>query len=160
MLVRWDHPFLAAERQNRQNQMSRLFNEGFGSQGREAEVAAAWAPPVDIVETPETLNFLVELPGFKNEDLTLTVENGVLTLEGERKFEAETNERNYRRVERSYGKFVRGFTLPSNLDPEKIHANLTNGVLLISLPKKEETKPKTIQIGAGVPKHIAVRKVA
>ena len=159
MLVRWNHPFLEAQRQN-QNQMSRLFNEGFGSRGRDEEVAAAWAPPVDIVETPETLNFIVEVPGFKNEDLTLRVENGVLTLEGERKFEAETNERNYHRVERSYGKFVRGFTLPSNMNPEKIQANLTDGVLFISLSKKEETKPKTIQIGAGAPKHIAVRKAA
>ena len=158
MLVRWNHPFLEA--QQRQNQMSRLFNEGFGPRGRDEEVAAAWAPPVDIVETPETLNFIVEVPGFKNEDLTLRVENGVLTLEGERTFEAETNERNYHRVERSYGKFVRGFTLPSNMNPEKIQANLTDGVLLIALSKKEETKPKTIQIGAGAPKHIAVRKAA
>ena len=157
MLVRWNHPFLEAQRQN---QMSRLFNEGFGSRGREEEVAAAWAPPVDIFETPEALTFSVELAGFKNEDLTLRVENGVLTLEGERKFQAETNERNYHRVERSYGKFVRGFTLPSNMNPEKIQASLTDGVLLIALPKKEETKPKTIQIGAGVPKHIAVRKAA
>lgn len=158
MLVRWNHPLLEA--QQRQNQMSRLFNEGFDPRGREEEVAAAWAPPVDIVETPETLNFIVEVPGFKNEDLTLRVENGVLTLEGERKFEAETNETKHHRVERSYGKFVRGFTLPSNLNPDKIHANLTDGVLFIALPKKEETKPKTIQIGAGVTKNVAVRKVA
>ena len=157
MLVRWNHPFLETQRPN---QLSRLFNEGFGSRGRDEEVAAAWAPPVDIFETPEALTFSVELAGFKNEDLTLRVENGVLTLEGERKFEAETNERNYHRVERSYGKFVRGFTLPSNMNPEKIQANLTDGVLLITLPKKEETKPKTIQIGAGATKHIAVRKVA
>lgn len=154
MLVRWNHPFLEAQRQNQ------MFNEGFGPRGREEEVAAAWAPPVDIVETPEALNFIVELPGFKNEDLTLRVENGVLTLEGERTFEAETKERNYHRVERSYGKFVRGFTLPSNMNAEKVQANLTDGVLLIALPKKEETKPKTIQIGAGVPKHVAIRKAA
>jgi len=158
MLVRCNLHSL--ETQQHQNQLSRLFNEGFGARGREEEVAAAWAPLVDIVETPETLNFIVEVPGFKNEDLTLRIENGVLTLEGERKFDAETNERNYHRVERSYGKFVRGFTLPSNMNPEKIQANLTDGVLLIVLSKKEETKPKTIQIGAGVPKHIAVRKAA
>src|SRR5512144_1227636 len=106
MLVRWNHPFLETQRQN---QMSRLLNEGFGSRGREEEVAAGWAPPVDIVETPETLNFIVELPGFKNEDLTLRVENGVLTLEGERKFDVQASEKNYHRVELSYGKFVRGF---------------------------------------------------
>src|SRR5512144_2866303 len=146
MLVRWNHPFLETQRQN---QMSRLLNEGFGSRGREEEVAAGWAPPVDIVETPETLNFIVELPGFRNEDLTLRVENGVLTLEGERKFEPESNERSYRRVERAYGKFVRGFTLPSNVDSEKVQANLIDGVLQISLPMKEEAKSKTIPIGDG-----------
>ena len=140
--------------------MSQLFAEGYGTRGREDEAAAAWAPPVDITETPEALSFTVELPGFKNQDLALKVENGVLTLEGERKFEAETNERNYRRVERAYGKFVRGFTLPSNVDPEKIQANLTDGILQIALGKKDESKSKMIPIGAGAMKPIEVRKVA
>jgi HSP20 family protein len=140
--------------------MSRLFNEGFGTRGGEEESAAAWAPPVDISETSDALNFTVELPGFKNEELTLRVENGVLTLEGERKFEAETKEMNFHRVERSYGKFVRGFTLPSNVDPEKVHATLTDGVLYIALSKKQEAKSKTISIGAGSPKQIVGRKAA
>jgi HSP20 family protein len=157
MLVRWDKPL---HTHALQHQMSQLFAEAYGTRGREDEPAAAWTPPVDITETPESLNFTVELPGFKNADLTLRVENGVLTLEGERKFEPETNERNYRRVERAYGKFVRGFTLPSNVDPEKIQANLTDGVLLISLPKKDEAKSKMIPIGAGSPKPIEVRKAA
>ncbi len=143
-----------------QNQVNRLFSEGLGTRGGEEEVAAAWAPPVDIAETPDTLNFTVELPGFKNEDLTLRVENGVLTLEGERKFEAEAKEKNFHRVERSYGKFVRGFTLPSNVDPEKVHATLTDGVLYIALAKKQEAKPKMISIGAGSPKQIVGRKAA
>src|SRR5512140_880899 len=148
MLVRSDnvlHPH------NLQRQMRQLFAEGYGNRGREDEAAAAWAPPVDIAETPEALRVTVELPGFKQEDLALRVENGVLTLEGERKFEAETNEKAYHRVERSYGKFVRGFTLPSNANPEKIKATLTDGVLTIALPKKEELKSKTIPIGAGGP---------
>jgi HSP20 family protein len=143
-----------------QNQINRLFSEGFGTRGREEEFAAAWAPPVDISETPDTLNFTVELPGFKNEDLTARVENGVLTLEGERKFEAETKEKNYHRVERSYGKFVRGFTLPSNVDPEKVQATLTDGVLHIALSKKLEAKSKTISIGVGSLKQIVGRKAA
>lgn len=158
MLVRWDRPF--RDPQSFQNQMSRYFNEGFGTQGREEEAAAAWAPPVDIAETPETLDFTVELPGFKNEDLTLRVENGVLTLEGERKFESETKEKNYHRVERSYGKFVRGFTLPSNVDPEKVQANLTDGILHISMRKRDEAKSKMIPIGAGGLKQIGGRKAA
>lgn len=143
-----------------QHQVNRLFNEGFGARGVEEESAAAWAPPVDISEMPDTLNFTVELPGFKNEDLTLRVENGVLTLEGERKFESEAKDKNYHRVERSYGKFVRAFTLPSNVDPEKVHANLTDGVLHIALSKKQEAKPKTISIGAGSPRQIVARKAA
>ena len=158
MFVRWNHPF--REAQSFQNQMSRFFNEGFGTQAREDEVAASWAPPMDIAETPETLNFTAELPGFKNEDLTLRVENGVLTLEGERKFDVQASEKNYHRVERSYGKFVRGFTLPSNIDPEKVQANLVDGVLYVALQKKEEAKPKTISIGAGGPKQIGSRKAA
>ena len=158
MLVTRNHS--CRDAQSFQNQMSRFFNEGFGTQGREDEVAASWAPPMDIAETPETLNFTAELPGFKNEDLTLRVENGVLTIEGERKFDAQASEKNYHRVERSYGKFVRGFTLPSNIDPEKVHANLVDGVLSIVLQKKENAKPKTISIGVGGPKQIGTRKAA
>lgn len=158
MIVRWDKPFRDA--QTLQNQMSRIFTEAFGGPGREEEAAAAWAPPVDIAESPETLFFTVELPGFKNEDLTLRVENGVLTLEGERRFEAETKEKSYHRVERSYGKFVRGFTLPSNVDCEKIQASMADGVLSIELPKRDEAKSKTIPIGAGGPKQIVGRKAA
>ena len=156
MMVRGSNPFCEVH----SPQMNRLFNKAFGTRGGEEEFAAAWAPPVDISETPETLNFTVELPGFKSEDLIMRVESGVLTLEGERKFEAETKEKNYHRVERSYGKFVRGFTLPSNVDPEKIHANLTDGVLHVELPKKEEAKSKTIPIAAGGPKQIGARKAA
>ncbi|MFI5182210.1 MAG: Hsp20/alpha crystallin family protein [Thermoanaerobaculia bacterium] len=148
------------EKHGFQNQVNRLFNEGFGARGGEEESAAAWAPPVDISETPDTLNFTVELPGFKNEELTLRVENGVLALEGERQFEAETKEKNFHRVERSYGKFVRAFTLPSNVDPEKVRANLTDGILQIALSKRQEAKSKTISIGAGSPKQIVARKAA
>ena len=158
MLVGRNHS--CREPQSFQSQMNRYFNEGFRTQGREDEVAASWAPPMDIAETPETLNFTAELPGFKNEDLTLRVENGVLTIEGERVFDAKASEKNYHRVERSYGKFVRGFTLPSNIDPEKVHANLVDGVLYVTMQKKENAKPKTISIGVGGPKQIASRKAA
>ena len=158
MLVRSNNPFRDA--QSFQNQLNRYFGEGFGAQGREDEVAASWAPPVDIAETPEALNFTAELPGFKNEDLTLRVENGVLTIEGERKFDTQASDKNYHRVERSYGKFVRGFTLPSNIDPEKVQANMVDGVLYVALQKKENAKPKTISIGVGFPKQIGSRKAA
>jgi len=148
MLTKYD-PF--PDYQSLQNQMNRLFGESFGVRGRadEASTTALWAPAVDIAETPERLTFNFELPGFKQEDLTLRVENGVLTLEGERKFEEESKEKSYHRVERAYGKFVRSFTLPSNADPEKIVANLTDGMLHVELPKREEAKPKSIPIGGG-----------
>src|SRR5512140_2671482 len=103
MLVRWNDPF--RDLQSFQSQMNRLFNETFGSFGRgssEEGMAAAWAPPVDISETPELLAFAIEVPGFKNEDLNIRLENGVLTIEGERKLEEEKKEKNYHRVERSY----------------------------------------------------------
>jgi len=158
MLARCNHTL--RESQSFQNQVSRLFGEGFGLQGREGEVAASWAPPVDIAETPESLNVIVEVPGFKNEELILRVENGVLTVEGERKFDTQANDKSYHRVERSYGKFVRGFTLPSNIDAEKVHANLVDGVLTIALQKKENAKPKTISIGVGAAKQFGSRKAA
>ena len=151
MLNRWSDPFRDLERF--QTQMNRLLGEnaGYGvfGRGENEGIAAAWAPPVDIHETPDTLVFNVEVPGFKENELTLRAENGVLTLEGERKFENKKNEKNFHRVERSYGRFVRSFTLPGNVSTEKISAQLNEGVLSIELPKREEAKPKSIPIGAG-----------
>jgi HSP20 family protein len=147
MLSRWSDPFRDLERF--QNQVNRLLNEGYGY-GREREgISAAWAPPVDIHETPDKLVFNVEVPGFKENELTLRAENGVFTVEGERKFEDEKKDKNYHRVERSYGRFTRSFTLPSNVSTENIKASLSDGILMIEMPKREETKPKTIPIGTG-----------
>ena len=155
MLVRWNDPF--RDLHTFQGQMNRLFNETFGSFGRgsaEEGTSAVWAPPVDIDETPERLAFAVEVPGFRQEDLQIHLENGVLTIEGERKFEEKQKEKSYHRVERSYGKFFRSFSLPGNVDAEKVKANLEDGVLRVELPKKEEAKPKSIPIGTGGPKQI------
>jgi HSP20 family protein len=147
MLNRWSDPFRDLERF--QNQMSRLLNENYGY-GREKEgLSAAWAPPVDIHETPDRLVFNVEVPGFKENELTLRAENGVFTVEGERKFEEEKKDKNYHRVERSYGRFTRSFTLPVNVSSENIKANLNDGILTIEMPKREEAKPKMIPIGTG-----------
>ena len=144
MLTRWSDPF--RELEQFRSQMNRLFNESVGRSVEEG-TAAAWAPPVDISETPEQLVFHVELPGFQSQDVSLRAENGVLTLEGERRFEKETKSRAYHRVERAYGKFLRSFSLPTNIDTEKVRASLTDGVLTIELPKREEAKPKSIPIG-------------
>jgi HSP20 family protein len=147
MLTRFSDPFRELERF--QNQMNRVFNENFGGFGREREgVAAAWAPPVDIHETPDHLVFAIEVPGFKENELTLRAENGVLSVEGERKFEDEKKDKNFHRVERAYGRFMRSFTLPANVSTENVKASLNDGILSIEMPKREEAKPKTIPIGA------------
>lgn len=158
MITRWNEPF--RELESFRNQMSRLLGETFPSvrAGEEAPGLAAWAPPVDISETPDQLVFHVELPGFAQDDLKLRVENGVLTLEGERKFEKESEKKAYHRVERAYGRFVRAFSLPVNVDPERINATLVDGVLSVELPKREEAKPKSIPIGVGTAKQISASK--
>ncbi|MCG3193661.1 MAG: Hsp20/alpha crystallin family protein [Thermoanaerobaculia bacterium] len=148
MLVRWNDPF--RELQGFQKEMNRLFSDALGGASRGDELQpGAWAPPVDIAETEDRLLFTVEVPGFKQEELSLNVEAGILTLRGERKFEKKTEGKNFHRIERSYGQFVRSFSLPSNVDPLRISADLESGVLTIELPKREETKPKSIPISIG-----------
>ena len=158
MITRWNDPY--RELESFRSQMSRIFGEASTASrvAEEAPSLAAWAPPVDISETPDQLVFHVELPGFSQEDLKLRAENGVLTLEGERKFEKESEKKAYHRVERAYGHFVRAFSLPTNVDAEKIHANLSDGVLTVELPKREEAKPKSIPIGIGTAKEISASK--
>ena len=105
-----------------------------------------WAPPTDIVETKDAIVIKTELPGMTEKDIKVEVENGVLTIQGERKFEKETTEKDYRRIERSYGNFLRSFTLPTNVFGEKIHATYNAGLLEVEIPKKEEAKPRTINV--------------
>jgi HSP20 family protein len=106
----------------------------------------AWLPPVDIAEEKDRILLTAELPGFKEDQIQIQMEGGVLTLRGERKFEEENEDRNYHRVERSYGQFVRSFTLPNNVDRENINASFHNGLLEVALPKREEAKPRQIRI--------------
>ncbi len=106
---------------------------------------------MDIFETKEKTVLKAELPGFDENQIALRFEDGILSLEGERKFEKENADENYHRVERSYGKFVRSFTIPANVDNERIVASFHNGVLTVELPKREETKPKAIKIQATKP---------
>ena len=107
----------------------------------------SWIPPVDIAEERDRILLMAELPGFKEDEIQIQMEGNVLTLRGERKFEEEKHDRNYHRVERSYGQFVRSFTLPNNVDRENIEAKFDGGVLQIELPKREEAKPRQIPIG-------------
>lgn len=105
-----------------------------------------WAPPADVLETKEALLIKVELPGLTEKDIKVEVENGVLSITGERKMEKKEEDKNYYRIERSYGKFIRSFTLPANLYGEKILATYNNGLLEIEIPKKESAQPRTINV--------------
>jgi HSP20 family protein len=155
-LIRWNDPFRLGDSfrdlNALQERMNRVFEDTLGRGRRDEEVfSGTWAPPVDIVESKDKLTLTAELPGFTEDKIQINFEDGVLTLEGERKFEQESKDENYHRVERSYGRFVRSFSLPANVDPQKISAVFKNGLLTVELPKREESKPKSIkvQVGAG-----------
>src|SRR5579875_628972 len=143
-IVRWE-PFrdLVAT----QDRFNRLFNEAFSNVfGGEQLATRTWSPAVDIYETDHDLVLKAELPGIDPKDLEVRVENGTLYLKGERKQESEVKEENYHRIERAYGSFVRSFTLPSSVNTEDVKAEYKDGVLTLTMAKREEAKPKTIKI--------------
>ena len=146
-LIAWD-PF--RELRGLQNRVNRVFG-GTTPARRDEEISlGTWMPPVDIAEDQDKIVLTAELPGFREDQIEVEMEGGVLTLKGERKFEDEKEGRNYHRVERSYGQFVRSFTLPSNVDRDSIKANFSDGLLRIELPKREEAKPRQIRITGGM----------
>ena len=127
--------------------MSRLFRDAFSSQLGETELSTrSWAPPVDIYETEDAIVLKAELPGVDPKDVEVRVEDNTLFLKGERKFEKEVKEQNYHRVERSYGSFARSFSLPNSISTDKVKAEFKDGMLTLTMPKREEAKPKTIKI--------------
>jgi len=128
-----------------QDQISRFFNEAFDRSSDEANLTP-WAPAVDIYETAHQLVVKTDLPDIKPEELDIRVENNILTIRGEREFEKKVNENNYLRVERSYGSFSRSFSLANTVNTEAIQADYKNGVLTLSIPKREEAKPKQIKV--------------
>jgi HSP20 family protein len=155
-LIKWNDPFRLggqfSELATLQDRMNRVFEDTLGRGRRDEELfTGTWAPPVDIVETKDKLTLTTELPGFTEEQIHINFEDGVLSIDGERKFERESKEENYHRVERSYGKFLRSFSLPANIDSQRIGAHFANGVLTIEMPKREETKPKSIKVQVGPP---------
>ena len=144
-LMRWD-PY--REVSSLQDRLNRAFGAYSRSERDDEMSLAAWAPPVDIAEEKDRILITAELPGFKENEIEIQTENGMLTLRGERRFEKESEGKNYHRVERSYGQFLRSFSLPNNVDREKIKATFRNGLLQVELPKREDAKPKTIKIMA------------
>ncbi len=139
MMTRWE-PFRDLMRL--QDEMSRLFDE----HGYRNSESVGWTPACDIYEDEESVTLRFDLAGVEPKDVDIRFENGVLTLRGERKLDKEEKRDNYHRIERSYGTFTRSFTLPGTLDAEKIHAESRNGVLAITLPKRAEAKPRSIQV--------------
>src|SRR6516162_1426519 len=148
ILTRWD-PF--RELSALQNRMSRLFEDQYGSGREESLTAGAFVPPVDIYEDEHGIQLKLEVPGIDQKDLDVQVENNVLTVTGERKFEKEEKEENFRRVERRYGSFTRSFTLPNTVSTDNITADYSNGVLTVRLAKRAEAKPKQIRVNVGQP---------
>ncbi|MBU0508972.1 Hsp20/alpha crystallin family protein [bacterium] len=125
--------------------ISRMMDDFFANQ-RSGDMMA-WGPNVDIVENPDGFEIHAELPGVKEEDVNITLDNNVLTLSGEKKQEVrEENKGNYCRIERSYGRFERSFSLPNTIKAENVRASFEDGVLRITLPKAEQAKSRSIQI--------------
>jgi len=127
------------------DRMNRMFGDVYGR--RDEGVLSAWVPPVDIFENEaKTLVLKAELPEVKREDVSVTVENNTLTLSGERKVDASAKKESYHRLERAYGNFSRSFSLPATVDSTKIAAEFKDGVLTVTLPYREEAKPRTINV--------------
>jgi HSP20 family protein len=137
MLAKWD-PF--RDLLNVEDDFDRLF-------GR-STTRSAWAPALDVRETEERFEVTVDLPGMAPEDVTVTFEQGVLTVSGKREFSSETKDETYHRIERSYGSFARSVRLPHTTDAERIEASFDKGVLSVRVPKAEAAKPRTIEVKA------------
>ena len=144
-LVRWD-PFRELEEVS--DRLNRMFARPVASRtnGKETMIVADWTPSVDISETEQEYQIKAEIPDVKKEDVKVMLEDGVLTIQGERKHEKEEKGKKYHRIERSYGSFVRTFSLPDVIEEEKVKAEFKDGVLNLHLPKSEKAKPKAIEV--------------
>ncbi len=141
-ITRWD-PFRNFS--GLQEQFNRMFESTFPGRA-DTSALTAWAPAVDIYETENELVLKADLPEISEKDLDVRVENNMLTIRGERKFEQKVNEDNYLRIERTYGSFNRSFGLPNTVNSEAIKAEYKNGVLTVTLPKRAESKPKQVKV--------------
>lgn len=142
-VTRWD-PF--RDLLSIQDEMNQLFSRVSGQEPGSDAGTRAWAPVVDISERSDAYVVSVELAGVKPEDVDITLEEGLLSIQGERRFEQETTDRQYHRIERRYGAFRRSITLPSQVKSEQIEASMDGGVLQIVVPKADEAKPRKIEV--------------
>jgi len=145
VLTRWE-PY--REFTTLQDRLNRLFRDSF-SDNQDSLSTSSFSPAVDVYEDEHNVTLKIEVPGIEEKDIDVRIENNTLTVHGERKFEKEEKEENYRRVERQYGSFTRSFTLPNTVDHENVSANYEKGVLKIKLAKKAEAKPKQIKVSVG-----------
>jgi len=132
-----------------QDRMNRLFRDSFGDTREEALSTSTFAPPVDVYEDEHNITLKIEVPGIDEKDIDVRIENNTLVVHGERKFEKEEKEENFRRVERQYGSFTRSFTLPNTVDTDHVQAQYDKGILKVQLAKKTEAKPKQIKVNVG-----------
>ncbi len=145
-VIRWD-PF--RDLNTLQERMNRLFEDANrGWRAEEPSSTTSWSPAVDIYETESEIIVQAELPGMERKEIELSLENNVLTLKGDRRFEKEGKDENYHRIERSYGSFTRAFSIPAMVNEEEIKADYKEGVLAILLPKKERARSKQIEISS------------
>ena len=147
-LVRWD-PF--REFAQIQDRLNRVFSEAYGRGAGESDeglmTTGTWVPPVDIYQDGDQVLVLkAELPDMTREDIDITVDNGTLSIKGEKKFQSDVKEDHFHRIERRYGQFSRSFSLPKTVDPAKVSAEYKQGVLTVRLPLREEAKPRTIKV--------------
>lgn len=143
-IVRFD-PF--RELASMQDRINRIFGEAYRRGDDDITMRADWAPAVDIFENDQhEIVIKAEIPGLKKDDIDVSVENSTLTLRGKRERETEVKEEQYHRVERAYGMFSRSFSLPQTVDASRVHAEYKDGVLTLTLPKREEAKPRQVQV--------------
>jgi HSP20 family protein len=146
-LMKWE-PFREVSRLRRE--IDRLWEDFFGPSRRAFEpMAEAWMPAVDVSESGDKVTVKAEIPGMEAKDIEISMAGDTLTIKGVKKAEREEKEENYHLVERSYGSFIRSIRMPSPVDPDKIEANYKSGVVTITCPKKEEVKPKAIDVKTG-----------
>ena len=148
LMTRFDRfdPFPFDELTTLRNRFDRILNRFPDEKFEEPMLTAKWTPVADVIETKDAYIVKTELPGVEEKNVNVEIENGVLTIKGEKMFEKETEEKGYRRIERDYGNFLRTFTLPQNVYTDKITATFFNGVLEVMVPKKEEAKPRKITL--------------
>ena len=144
-MVRWTDPF--REFAQLQNRINRVFSDAYGREDEGLMSAGSWVPPVDIYQNGDhEVVIKAELPDMSREDIDITVDNGTLTIKGEKKLSSEVNQEQFHRIERQYGVFSRSFSLPQAVDTGKVGAEYKNGVLTVRLPLREEAKPRQIKV--------------